>query len=318
MNIDIHTKTVEWVEQPFINPPPETRGVFHQFWKHNLTAFSMTAGLNQLSFPLSASCGGSRIVTYDYVNQQYEITTPGGGNWGSIAGGACGRYKDDVYCYGGFSCSNFKDSQSWTKYNIPMNIFTRLDSTRLGSMVARSMSSVTCFENKQFCLIGSGNSAAGGTRDQWDIYDIDDDEFDFITSANKPQNIEYLTPDNHEIWRINNGDFEVAKDIRKLLVIGGDNASGAIGTSNTVRYVAEYDVNSKRFNKLEVDLFTIKQQYFRNIPSIRCQGDNPGYECEEEDDEDDCSYFVEFGGFEQNADVTLLTYPNKVVLYKWC
>jgi len=320
MNIDIYTLSVSWDQQPLPNPPDETQGVFLQFWKHNLTAFSMTAGLNTFSvMPFSATCAGTRIATYDYVNQRLELTTPIGGSWGFMAGGACGRYQDDVYCFGGFSCATFQDIKPWTKYNIPTNTFSNLASTNLGDMTARSMSSVTCFEDKEFCIIGSGNSAAGGTIDEWDMYLRDDDKFVFPVSSNTPVGIEYLTPDNPETWIINDGDFVVVQDKRKMLVVGGDQASGAINTSNTIRYVAEYNVNSHKFDEITTvnvtELFTIKQEYFRNIPKIRCQGDEEeGVQC---DDDDECSYFIEYAGFEENPNVAL-HYPNEVVLYKWC
>jgi hypothetical protein len=332
MNIDINTKTVQWI--PLHNStelPYETRGIFHQSWKHNATAFSVTAGLNDLSF--TATCSGQNIITYDYINQRYETTVPIGGNWNNLAGGACGRYKDDVYCFGGFDCNTLEDSNSWTKYNIPMSSWWDLSGTTTnhGSVSGRSMSSVTCFEDKQFCVIGSGNSIFGGTKDDWVMYDRDNNIF-IPRGSNHPVGIEYLTPDNSETWRINdNGEFQVVNDKRKMLVVGGDQASGTIeGASETIRYVAEFNVNGNGNNNWKFhpitptmpiagqSLFTIKQEYLRNIPRVRCDSNTQGKPCDVNSENDDkCSYFIEFGGWEENSSVSR-RYPDSVVLYKWC
>jgi len=187
------------------------------------------------------------------------------------------------------------------------------------------MSSVTCFEDKDFCIIGSGNSVTGGTKNEWTMYDRAQNRFIYI-ETNHPNNIEYLTPDNPETWRIeDDGDFDVVNDKRKMLIVGGDQASGTIeGASETIRYVGQFNVNGNLKNKWSTmtptmpisgqTLFTIKQEQFKNIPKVKCDDNTEGMPC---DDDDDCSYFIEFGGWEENSS-TPLRYPDSVVLYKWC
>jgi hypothetical protein len=313
MDIDLDTKTVEWRQLPFENPPIESQGLFHQFWKKNITAISITAGLNFFDpNEFAAICTGDRIVTYDFSNERFELTTPVGGGWGNLSSGACGRYKNDVYCWSGLNCLTFEEESSWTKYNIPTNTLTHLCSENLESMIPRDSPSVTCIEKEKRCLIGSGHLISGGTVDDWNFYDIQDDAFIFFEPRNKPINIQYISPDIAQTWVIKNNNFKIV-DQKNILLIGGDNASGILESSDTIRYVGEFNRHSLKFKEFETeDLFTIKQSYLRNIPKIRENED-----LDIEYDVNACNFFIEYGGYEHNNQVPF-HYPNQVVLYTLC
>jgi hypothetical protein len=333
MDIDLTTNTVNWVQQPFVNPPIESQGLFHQFWRKNATAFSYTAGLNLFNFAeFDATCNGERIVTYDYLNQRFELTTPIGGSWGSMCSGACGRYKDDIYCFSGFSCDTFQELPLWTKYNINTNVYTVLNSEGLENLTPRDSSSVTCIENEKRCLIGSGHLISGGTVDQWAFYSIEDDEFTFLDPENKPENLEYLSPDIAQTWKIkNNLSFKVVQE-DNILIIGGDNASGAIATADTIRYVATFDRDEIEFEEApHGTLFGIKQSYLRNVPTVKEEEEEEEEQAQQAEptepveqveyisieETDFCDYFIEYGGYEHNPSIPL-HYPNEVVLYRIC
>jgi hypothetical protein len=315
MNIDLSTLTVSWESLPFENPPLVSQGGFHQFWRKNLTAFSWTAGLNRFNFTeFTGTCIGDQILTYDYKSRNFEITIPNGfPHWYNMSSGACGRFDQDIYCWGGFNCSTFEEPLLFTRYNIKENLLWDL-STAIGldQMIPRDNPSVTCIEKEKKCLIGSGHLLAGGTVDEWNFYDIQTNSFQFIESKNKPTNIEYLSPDISQVWKIENHDFKVIED-KEILVTGGDNSSGTLLGSNTIRYLAQIDYKLQFSIQTPTNnLFTIKQQYLKNIPVVIK---------EKIDFKDkkrmDCSYFIEYGGKEQNEEVPY-HYPNQVVLYTIC
>lgn len=300
-DIDLNTQTVQWTQLESTAPSAACGG-FHQFWRNNLTSFSYVAGLN--GFGSSGfQCNGTTIVTYDFVSQSFELTVPNGGNWGTMAAGGCDRYLDDVYCFGGFDCSTFQDTNSWTKYNIPTNTFSVLNTANLSSLPARHHASLNCIEKSGVCVIGSGDKFTGGTVDQWTYYDVEDDQFIFFEPKDKQTNTQYLSADIAQVWKIVNGDFVVFRESNKMLVVGGDNATGS--GSDTIRYVGVYNLNSRKFKEKDADgLFTIKQEYLSNIPQIK--GETT-----------DCDYFIEYGGSESNEEVAY-HYVNQVVLHQVC
>jgi len=323
MNIDLTTNTVNWEQQPFENPPIESQGLFHQFWRKNSTAFSWTAGLNLFNFSeFDATCHGDRILTYDYLSQRFELTTPIGGSWGSICSGACGRYKDDIYCFSGFSCDTFTELPLWTKYNVNTNQYTVLNSQGLENLTPRDSSSVTCIEKEKRCLIGSGHLISGGTVDQWAYYSIKDDSFTFLEPENKPVSLEYLSPDIAQTWKIKkNLNFKVFKE-DNILIIGGDNASGSLASSDTIRYLATFNRDQIKFKEWPAGShFGIKQNYVRNVPTVKknngVEEEVDGAEEVDIEETDFCDYFIEYGGYEHNATIPL-HYPNEVVLYRIC
>jgi len=59
-------------------------------------------------------------------------------------------------------------------------------------------------------------------------------------------------------------------------------------------------------------LFTIKGQVLKNIPRLRRNNDNNII-----DEGEQCNYFVEYGGKEQN-EVTPFHYINQPLLFKIC
>jgi len=312
MAIDIDSRTVSWHKLGGV-APSEASGAFHQFWKYNLTAIAMVAGLNgftPVGFPV---CQSNNIVVYDFVNQAYQLITPINSYiWTNFTAGACGVYESNVYCFGGFNCTNFTDiPRMWTRYNMKTNTLTLLNSTGLSNVPARHHSSVICIHEEGRCIIGSGDLFAGGTLDQWLSYDIASDTITILNTTNTPQNTQYISIDSAQVWKVyTNNTYAVVNDKKKMLLIGGDNASGISGTSNTIRYLGQFNRNNLKFKKFDsTGLYTIKQEYLKNIPKVR-HNDN-------DDDNETCFHWIEFGGFEENAS-TPLTYPNKVVLYESC
>jgi len=154
----------------------------------------------------------------------------------------------------------------------------------------------------------------GGTVDQWNYYHIKSNAFEFLEPLkNKPRNIEYLTPDIVEYWKIHaDGRYSII-DNAEILLTGGDNASGMALNANTLRYLAQFKYHGReQFKEYDTgSLFTIKDEYFRNIPIV----------VEKDDDESmyksACKYFIEYAGKEQNTKVPF-HYPNQIVLYTIC
>jgi hypothetical protein len=109
MNIDLNTNTVQWVQLPFENPPIVSQGGYHSHWKKNLTAFSWTAGLNYFDVDaFSGICISDQIMTYDYQNLRYEVTTPiNAVDYMNMSSAAFDRYNGVVYSFGGYNCSDF-------------------------------------------------------------------------------------------------------------------------------------------------------------------------------------------------------------------
>jgi len=129
--------------------------------------------------------------------------------------------------------------------------------------------------------------------------------------------LQYISPDIAEIWKEDNHADSGYKVIHEgpLIMTGGDNASHAILTSNTVRYLAQFEYKqAEDANFIQYptdDLFTIKGQVLKNIPKLKRNDDNII------ESRDHCSYFVEYGGKEQNNAVPF-HYLNEVVLFKVC
>jgi hypothetical protein len=314
MDIDIETKTVNWTQLPFDNPPQTSAGGFFQYWKKNVTAFSWTAGINffnATSFQIF--CDGSQIVTYDYQNLRFEVTQPIGNYWKNISSGACGKYKDDVYCFGGFNCTNFDQPLLWTKYNIPTNTLTQLNSAGLANIQPRTSNTLTCIKSESKCILGEGENVILGKINQWAIYSIKSDSWISFNSSSQPINLKYVKPDISENWKIYDGNYKV-KSNKKMFMSAGDNGTtGDQGLTNTIRYLALFDYDTLQFNPQPIDdLFTIKQQSLSAIP-FALSDDND----DNDDNENICRYFVEWGGREQNTQVPF-HYPNTPVLYKVC
>jgi len=335
MDIDVITLTVNWTQ--IFNAselPLVAQGGFHQFWKKNVTAFSWTAGLNVFDpAAFTASCIGSEIITYDYSTNRFETIVPNGADaWRNMSSAGCGKFGDDVYCYGGFNCTDFSEPKLFTKYHIPTNTLQQLSPTGIDTILARTENSVTCITTQKKCLIGSGQLIEGGTVDQWNYYDITTNSFEFPVFANQPTRIEYLSPDITEIWNITGGNYTVL-DNEEMLVTGGDNTSFRLLSSNTLRYLAKINYHSNTFKQIPTCfLFTIKGEYLRSIPIIYQAGDPVGDDSLIADTvatsstvdnisnfvyNRNCSLFVEYGGKEQNQQITF-HYPNAVVLYSFC
>jgi hypothetical protein len=260
-------------------------------------------------------CSGDNIVTYDFENLRFEITKPNGFTWRNISNGVCGRYKDDIYCWSGLNCTNFQEVRLWTRYNIPTNTLYNLSSEGLINVRPRDSASVTCIESKGKCLIGAGHVLPSpelcGALDDWEFYDVELDKFESLDPKKKPLNMEYITPDISRTWNITNNDFVVVEE-GDILLIGGDNSSCSIPSSDSVRYLATFDYDKIKFKEYKTgDLFTIKQQKMKNIPKII---DNNN---QEDESKKNCNYWIEYGGFEHNPEVPEHV-PNEVVLYKLC
>jgi len=319
MNFDINTMTVSWQELPFQNAPFLTKGGFHKYWRHNLTAFSWTAGLNDFDLNFfNGTCISDQIITYDYQNLRFEITIPEGAEiWKNTSLSSCSRYVDDIYCFGGINCTDFTDNHLlWTKYNIISNTITKLNSTGIEDVLSRELGSITCIDDEKKCLIGAGQAIAAGTVDQWVFYNIRKDKFIILDPQDKPTNLQYISPDVAETWKLidEKSDFEVIKN-GPLLMTGGDNASHILLSSDTIRYIAGFQYKNEEKFKVypSNNLFTIKGQVLKNIPKLR------HYHYPENNvlDEEQCSYFIEYGGKEQN-EVTHFHYINQPVLFTVC
>jgi len=189
-----------------------------------------------------------------------------------------------------------------------------LNSKNIENVLPRDQSSVTCIKEEKKCLIGSGQLLEGGTVDQWIFYNIGKDSFTILNPENKPTNIQYISPDVVETWESNRDNGYKVIDNGPILLTGGDNASHVLLSSDTIRYLAEfnYDDTIEFIEYPTDDLFTIKGQLLRNIPKFINNDDNLI-----ENIDDNCDYFVEFGGKEQNPQVPF-HYINEVVLYKIC
>jgi len=249
------------------------------------------------------------------INLRFEIINNFGESWRNITSGSCGRYKDDIYCFGGFNCTNLKDNFTlWTRYNLKENLLVNLNSKNLENVIPREQCSVTCITEKKNCLIGAGQLLEGGTIDQWAYYNIEKDKFKVLNPKNKPTNIQYLSPDIAETWELENNPngYKVINN-GPILLTGGDNSSHALLSSDTIRYLAKFNYQGRiGFKEYPTDdLFTIKGQFLRNIPKFK-NNDN-----RKENVDDLCDYFVEYGGKEQNPQVPF-HYINQVVLYKIC
>jgi len=261
--------------------------------------------------PFSVTCISDEIITYDYKNLRFEITIPEGAeHWKNTSIGSCSRYLDDIYCFGGINCTAFTDDHLlWTKYNLKTNTISRLNSTGIENVLSRELASITCIEKKKKCILGSGQAIAGGTIDQWVDYDIKKDELIILNPRNKPTNLQYISPDVSETWKIEDSDFKVLQN-GPILMSGGDNASHILLSSDTIRYVAEFNSKQEIFIQEETDdLFTIKGQVLKNIPRLTKD--------DIIDETEDCYHFIEYAGKEQN-EMTPFHYINEVVLYKVC
>lgn len=333
MNIDLKTNTVEWEQLPFVNPPLVSQGGYHSHWKKNLTAFSWTAGLNEFIIsPFSGTCISDQIITYDYVNLRFELTTPLNAEaYMNMSSAGFTRYEDVVYSFGGFNCTTFKEPQLFTKYDLKENSIEVLDSSGLSEVLKRDDPTLNCIKEKKKCILGTGPLIEGGTTDQWVVYDIQTGQFLFPNFTNQAHDLEYMSGDTADEWIINHGDYKVVHS-GVLPITGGSLASGHLESANTIRYLSILDYNSYTFTNYSTgSLFTIKDEWLRNIPKIKSKQDiyceYVDYEDEEEcaqyiNDESDgkkknCHSFIEYGGKEQNP-VTPFNYPNQVVHYKIC
>lgn len=300
LNLTAHTTT--WRQLNFANPPSEAYGGFHRYWRHNKTSIAFNGGLNAFNpATFQATCGGDRIVIYNFASESIEVRTPSGGSWGNVAGGACTEYGDDVYCWGGFSCTTFSDVKSWVKYNKATNTFTALNSVGLSELTARHHSTVNCLRGHRICYLGSGDHFGGGTIDEWTLYDIDDDTLTTLDPRDKPVNIQYVEMKCGQVWNASAPNIQVTADIELFLVIGGDNASGASGTANTIRIVWEFNDGAVKFKTFSnAGLPTVKNERLSVLPSLTNDG---------------IVRIAEFGGYAQNADVPNITYGNQVIVY---
>jgi len=131
-----------------------------------------------------------------------------------------------------------------------------------------------------------------------------------LNPENKPTNLQYICPDVAETWKIGSRrNIKVLKN-GPIIMSGGDNASHVLLSSDTIRYLAEFNYKKEKFIQEETgDLFTIKGQVLKNIPKLKTSHII--------DESDDCHYFVEYAGKEQN-EITPFHYINEVVLYKVC
>jgi len=333
MDIDLKTKTVQWEQLPFVDPPLVSQGGYHSHWKKNLTAFSWTAGLNFFTFsPFAGICISDQIMTYDYQNLRYEVTTPiNAVDYMNMSSAAFDRYDGVVYSFGGYNCSDFfQEPQLWTRYNIADNRIETPNPSGLSKVLKRDSATLNCIKQDKKCILGSGPLIEGGTTDEWVVYDIEQDQFLFPNFTNQPHDMEYISGDTADVWEIENGDFKV-KHSGLLPMIGGSIANGQLLNANTVSYLSILDYNDYTFKNYSTgNLFTIKDEWLRNIPVFKtkeknyCQTVNYQDEgcaqyinCPDTDRIKNCHYFIEFGGKELNEQVPS-TYPNAVVLYTIC
>jgi len=271
-------------------------------------------------------------MTYDFENLRYEVTTPkNAANYRNMSSAAFDRYNGDVYSFGGFNCSDFfQEPQLWTRYNIEENSIEVLNPKNLSKVLKRDSATLNCIEQEKKCILGSGPLIEGGTTDEWVVYDIKRDEFLFPNFTNQPHSMEYISGDTADVWEKQDGDYKVTHS-GLLPMIGGSIANGQLLNADTSSYLAILNYNSYTFTNYSTgNLFTIKDEWLRNIPvfktSQRQHCETVNYQdagcaqyinSPEQDRRNNCNYWIEFGGKEENAQVPS-TYPNAVVLYKIC